>query len=101
MGATMVRLSAGAKARLQKLAAETGCSLTETVERAIDCFERKVFFDRLNRGYEELRADPEAWAAHRSEMGEWDVALNDGLGELDGSEGESAGAKSRSLAGES
>ena len=33
----------------------------------------------MNAGYAELRADPEAWAAHLAERKLWDATLLDGL----------------------
>jgi hypothetical protein len=41
--------------------------------------ERKLFFEQLNAGYAELRADPVAWAEHLAERKLWDATLMDGL----------------------
>jgi hypothetical protein len=37
------------------------------------------FFEQLNAGYAEWRADPEAWAEHLAEREQWDATLMDGL----------------------
>lgn len=46
---------------------------------ALDAYRRQLFFDRLNAGYAELQADPEAWAEHLAERKDWDTTLMDGL----------------------
>ena len=51
----------------------------ELLEKAVDAYRRKLFFEQLNAGYAELRADPEAWAEHLAERKLWDAALMDGL----------------------
>lgn len=42
--------------------------------------ERQRYVSEVNRAYEALRADPEAWAAELREREEWDCTLLDGLG---------------------
>lgn len=41
--------------------------MSKLVDEAADALERRVFFDRLSAGYEELRADTEAWPEITSE----------------------------------
>jgi hypothetical protein len=36
--------------------------MTQLVDEAADSLERRLFFDRLDARYGELRRDPEAWA---------------------------------------
>jgi hypothetical protein len=36
--------------------------MTKVLDDAVEALERKVFFDRFNRRYQELRDDPTAWA---------------------------------------
>jgi hypothetical protein len=38
-----------------------------------------MFFEQLNAGCAELRADAAAWAEHEAERALWDVTLLDGL----------------------
>jgi hypothetical protein len=38
-----------------------------------------MFFEQLNAGYAELRADAAAWAEHEADRALWDVTLLDGL----------------------
>jgi hypothetical protein len=53
--------------------------MTEVLDKALDAYRRKVFFEKLNAGYAALRADPEAWAALEAERKLWDATLMDGL----------------------
>jgi predicted transcriptional regulator len=59
---SIVRVSDGTKARIVAIAAATGRPMTEVVEDAVEALERKVFFQRLNRRFAELRDDDAAWA---------------------------------------
>jgi hypothetical protein len=64
---------------VRELAERTGQSVTEVLDKALDAYRRKLFFEQMNAGYAELRADPEAWAEHLAERRLWDVTLMDGL----------------------
>jgi hypothetical protein len=64
---------------LQELAEQTGQSMTDVLDKALDAYRRKLFFDQLNAGYAALRADPQAWAEELEERKLWDAALMDGL----------------------
>jgi hypothetical protein len=79
MSDPMVRISEASHRLLEKLAEQTGQTMTDVLDKALDAYRRKLFFDRLNAGYAELRADPEAWAEHLAERKQWDTTLMDGL----------------------
>ena len=64
---------------LRELAEQTGQSMTEVLDKALDAYRRKLFFEQLNAGYAALRADPEAWAEELQERKLWDATLMDGL----------------------
>jgi hypothetical protein len=64
---------------LNSLAVESGKSLQEVLDLAVEEYRRKVFLDAVSAGYGELRADPEAWAAHLEERKAWDSTLMDGV----------------------
>jgi predicted transcriptional regulator len=64
---------------LRELAERTGRTVTEVLEQAIDAYRRQLFFEQLNAGYAEPRADPEAWAEMEAERKVWDATLADGL----------------------
>jgi hypothetical protein len=79
MSAPTVRISEVSHQLLKELAEQTGQTMMDVLDKALDAYRRKVFFEQLNAGYAELRADPEAWAEHLAERKLWDATLMDGL----------------------
>src|SRR5947209_2000933 len=79
MSAPTVRISEASHQILRELAEQTGNTMMDVLDRALDSYRRKLFFERLNAGYGELRADPKAWAAHLAERKLWEATLMDGL----------------------
>jgi hypothetical protein len=64
---------------LQELAEQTGQTTGEILDKALDAYRRKVFFDGLAADYAALKADPEAWAEELAERKLWEATLMDGL----------------------
>lgn len=64
---------------LKELAEQTGQPMTDVLEKALDVYRRKLFFEQLDIGYAELRSNPQAWAEHLAERKLWDSTLMDGL----------------------
>jgi hypothetical protein len=79
MATPTISISESSQRLLQDLAARTGQTMSDVLDKALDAYRRKVFFDQLNAGYADLRADSEAWAAHEAERKMWDATLMDGL----------------------
>jgi predicted transcriptional regulator len=79
MSTPAVHMSDASHQILCELAEQTGQTMTELLDKALDVYRRKVFFDKLNAGYAALRADPEAWAEFEAERKLWDATLTDGL----------------------
>ena len=79
MSAPTVPISEASHRLLQELAEQTGQTMTEVLDKALDAYRRKVFFEQMNAGYAALRADPEAWAEFEAERKAWDATLMDGL----------------------
>src|SRR5687768_16343156 len=79
MSAPTVRISEASHQLLKELAGQTGQTMMDVLDKALDAYRRKLFFEQLNAGYAELRADPKAWAEHLSERKQWDATLMDGL----------------------
>jgi hypothetical protein len=79
MSAPTVRITEASHQLLKKLADETGQTMMEVLNKALDAYRRKLFFEQMNTGYAELQADPEAWAEHLAERRLWDATLMDGL----------------------
>jgi predicted transcriptional regulator len=79
MSAPTVRISETSHRILKELAEQTGQTMMVVLDKALDAYRRKLFFEQMNAGYAELRADPEAWAEHLAERKQWDATLMDGL----------------------
>ncbi len=75
----LIAVSDGTRQKLQELAAQAGQPVAEVLERAVAEYHSRQFWEAVNRGYAELRADPEAWAAEEVERRAWEGTLMDGL----------------------
>lgn len=64
---TTIRVSRHTRDRFARLAKETGRPMTELLDEAADALERRLFFERLDARYAELRDDTDAWAAIEAE----------------------------------
>jgi hypothetical protein len=79
MSAPTVRITEASHQILKKLADETGQTMMEVLNKALDAYRRKLFFEQMNIGYAEMKADPEEWAEHLAERRLWDATLMDRL----------------------
>jgi hypothetical protein len=79
MSHSTVAISETAHRILERLAAQTGQTTTDVLDKALDAYRRKVFIERVNAGYAALRADPAAWAEVERERRSMDGCLMDGL----------------------
>jgi hypothetical protein len=79
MSAPTVPISESSHQILKVLAEQTGQTVSEVLDKALAAYRRQLFFEQLNAGYAELRADPKAWAEHLAERKLWDATLMDGL----------------------
>jgi hypothetical protein len=79
MSAPSIFISEASHRILKELAEQTGQTMMDLLDKALDAYRRKLFFEQLNAGYAELRADPKAWADHLAERKLWDATLMDGL----------------------
>ena len=64
---TTIRVSEETRHRLSVLAKSTGRPMTKVLDDAVDALERRIFFDRLNRRYQQLRDDSSTWAKIEAE----------------------------------
>jgi predicted transcriptional regulator len=74
---TTIRVSERTRDRFARLANATGRPMTQLLDEAADALERAIFFQDLTKRYDELRADPDAWAEIESERHVEDSALRD------------------------
>jgi hypothetical protein len=65
------------RARLIRLARETGQSQLQVIGKALAIYEREQFFELMDAGYEALQADEAAWAEVLKERELWDETLTD------------------------
>jgi hypothetical protein len=79
MSTGTVRISAAVHEKLRQMAAESGTSLSRTLERAVETLRRQTMLEEANRAYAALRADPIRWSEEQAERAAWDVASADGL----------------------
>jgi hypothetical protein len=79
MSVPALPVSEGTLRVLHELAEQTGRPALEILEKALDDYRRKVFFEGLTADYAALKADPEAWADELAERKLWDATLMDGL----------------------
>ena len=79
MSNVTIEISPASHSLLKELAAQTGHPVAQVLNDALAKYQRDVFFEAMNAGYAELRADPEAWADHEAERKAWDRTLMDGL----------------------
>lgn len=74
---TTIRVSEETRDRLAALSESTGRPMTRMLDEAVDALERRVFFDRFNRRYDELRRNAEALAEIDAERRLEEGALGD------------------------
>jgi predicted transcriptional regulator len=79
MSTPTVHISEASHQTLKELAEQTGQTMSDILDKAVDAYRRKLFFEQMNAGYAELQADPAAWAEHLAERKLWDATLMDGL----------------------
>lgn len=79
MSSCTVDISESSRQLLSELAVKTGQTTTQVLDKALAAYQKQVFFDKLNAGYAELRADPFQWEEHEAERAQLDAANLDGL----------------------
>jgi hypothetical protein len=79
MAGTQVRVSETTHAMLHALAAQSGESMQEVVEKAVEQYRRKAFLEGLSEDFRALGKDAEAWKEEAQERALWDQTLADGL----------------------
>jgi predicted transcriptional regulator len=77
---TTIRVEDATKRRVRALAEATGMKMQAVVEEAVAEYERKVFWERTNARYADLREDREAWERISAEREGESGALRDGSG---------------------
>jgi hypothetical protein len=79
MSVPTVCLSETSQRILKELTEQTGQAIPQILDKALDAYRRKLFFEQVNAAYAALRADPLAWAEVEEERRSMDGCLMDGL----------------------
>lgn len=79
MASETVRIHPQTHAKLKQLAEESGQSMTELLEKAVEAYRRQRFLEALNEDFAALRARRKAWGDELEERKAWDRTLADGL----------------------
>jgi hypothetical protein len=79
MSTGTVRIPAAVHQKLRQMAAQSGMSLSRTLEKAIEALRRQTLLEETNRAYAALRGDPKRWSEERAERAAWNATLADGL----------------------
>ena len=79
---TTIRISTQTRTSLRELAQAVGLPMQKVLEQAIEQYQRQYLLRSANVAYAQLREDKPTWETYREEQVEWDVTLNDGLGDL-------------------
>jgi len=77
---TTLRVSEETRLRVAELAAATGRQMQAVVEDAVLAYERSIFWDSFEQGYQRLATDHQQWADLQDERRAEAVALRDGVG---------------------
>jgi hypothetical protein len=76
-----LRITPSAHATLRAIAEETGESMTEILDKAIEACRRQQFLAGLNSDFAASRSNPAAWEEEQAERKRWDATFSDGLEE--------------------
>lgn len=76
-----IRVTSETRDRLNRISTERGITAGELVDELVRQAEDHELLEATATHYDELSADPEAWAAYRAEIAAWDATAGDGLGQ--------------------
>jgi hypothetical protein len=79
MSEPMVGISPKTWQALRELAEQSGKTVQDIIDQAVEDYRRKLFLDAVNAGYAGLRADSQAWAEVEAERQSMAGSLMDGL----------------------
>ncbi len=79
MASLTTRIGESAHRSLRAMSKTTGRPMQEILDRAISEYERKLFWEQVDRAYRDLRKNPRLWRAELEERSLWERTLSDGL----------------------
>lgn len=66
--------------KLRELARREGVSMQAVLDKALEEYRKKQFFDSLGAAFEALKTDPKAWAEEQQERKVWAQTVADNVG---------------------
>lgn len=78
MASETVRIKSVTHSKLRSLAEETGQSMPEILEQAVEQLRRQRLLRATNDAYQALRDNPREWQAEVAEREQWEATLADG-----------------------
>jgi predicted transcriptional regulator len=72
-----VRISDSTHAALRSLAAEGGQSMQAVIDKAIEDYRRRLFWERVENAAGDLRKDSASWQEELTERHVWEATLAD------------------------
>ena len=79
MASHTIRVKAETHVKLKTMAQQTGQSMPDVLEQAVESLRRQRMIEDTNRAYAALRHDAEAWNAALAERAAWYTTLDDAL----------------------
>jgi len=79
MASDTVRIKPETHAKLKTMADETGQTLPEVLEAAVEVLRRQRLLDATNLAFAALKRDAKAWQAEQAERAAWEATLGDGV----------------------
>ncbi len=77
MSSTTVRVTRNTWKSLRDTAEQTGMSMQEILEKAVEEYRRKRLLEETNDAFWDLKKNPEQWEEELKERELWDKALAD------------------------
>jgi predicted transcriptional regulator len=81
MKTTTVRVPSETRDAMREMARREGVPMVIVLQKAVDAYRRRRFWDEVDRAYASLRADRKAWKKEEDERRVWNDANLDGLGD--------------------
>ena len=79
MQTAVVRVSQSTHAMLRAMSEQTGETMQCILEKAVQEYQKRLFWEQTNAAYAALRKDEKAWKEELTEREAWDATLSDGL----------------------
>ena len=80
MSTSTVRIRPETRDVLRELASQTGHSMPDLLDEAVEALRRRRFLEGLAEDFATLHENPENWRDELEEREAWDSTLRDGLG---------------------